>query len=427
LIGTRVKLSNRTLKIAWITRSFLDYRIPVYRELNRLIAGNLHLVYSAEYVPERVQVQARDCLGERAVGMRGEWKFGPEDRGFMANTNFSIRYQPGLTKIIRRIKPTVLVCDGFFKWTLPMLLYRIRHGTPPLVVLYERTAHTERRAQSIRTLYRKFAIRFVDAMSCNGQLCKQYSISLGYPPERITLGHMAADTVGIAQTFESESTQLKAKRIRSQTQTAKGGLLFLYVGRLNKFKGVSELLRAWKVFQSGWNFCSTKLKFGCAQTEANIALIIVGSGPEETALREQATGLGLRNVQFVGSVDYHMVPAYYAAADAFIIPTLEDNWSMVVPEAMACRLPILCSKYNGCWPELVDKERNGWIFNPLDQDDFVGCLEACVAAAGTSARSEEYSTLLQQMGWHSRAILQGHTPTKAAQAILEACHLALSQ
>jgi glycosyltransferase involved in cell wall biosynthesis len=116
-------------------------------------------------------------------------------------------------------------------------------------------------------------------------------------------------------------------------------------------------------------------------------------------------------VAFAGAVDYDALPAYYAAADAFIIPTLEDNWSLVVPEAMACGLPILCSKYNGCWPELVCESINGWIFDPLSTADTVRCLEECFR------REAE----LPSMGRCSLRLLEGHTARDAARAILDAC------
>ncbi len=106
----------------------------------------------------------------------------------------------------------------------------------------------------------------------------------------------------------------------------------------------------------------------------------------------------------------------YAAADAFVIPTLEDNWSLVVPEAMSCGLPILCSKYNGCWPELVHPGRNGWVFDPLDKEDMARCLLACAASGDELGR----------MGLESQRIVADFTPAHAARAIFGACETAMA-
>ena len=40
---------------------------------------------------------------------------------------------------------------------------------------------------------------------------------------------------------------------------------------------------------------------------------------------------------------------------------------------MTCDLPIITSKYNGCWPELIT-DKNGWVFDPLDEEDFINTL-----------------------------------------------------
>jgi len=125
----------------------------------------------------------------------------------------------------------------------------------------------------------------------------------------------------------------------------------------------------------------------------------------------------LTGVRFVGSVDYDNIAQYYAAADIFIMPTLEDNWSLVVPEAMACGLPILCSKYNGCWPELVHDGINGWVFDPLKPDDIMRVLEWCI----------EHSEDLKSMGEKSGQIVARLTPETAAKSILDACNIALAR
>jgi hypothetical protein len=151
------------MSILWVTRSFLDYRIPVFEELGKLASGRLTLVYAGDHVPGRVQEKAQAVLGDRAIATSGEWELGREDREFMANRNVYLRYQPGIGRRIRELQPDVLIGDGFFKWTLPCLLQRKRHGTP-VVVCYERTAHAERGVQWYRRLYRKWALGRIDAM-----------------------------------------------------------------------------------------------------------------------------------------------------------------------------------------------------------------------------------------------------------------------
>lgn len=384
------------LRITYIARSFLDYRIPVLIELDHLCEGHLHFISSDKWTPQRALDRLKISLGARAIYLHGEKSIGV-DMPDEANTTICLPYQPGLLRAIADTRPQVLIGDGFFQWTYAALYHRIFHRIP-LVVCYERWAHTERHAQWYRRIYRKLALHFSDVVCCNGQLCLDYTHGLGKPRELITVGHMAADTRDLQLAAAKVSiTERAAMRAEWHAQ----GIVFLYVGRLITIKGLAQLLKAWSDFER-------------TQKE-RVTLILVGSGPEESTLRRLAKDINLHGVVFAGQYDYNQIHRCYASADVFIIPTLEDNWSLVVPEAMACGLPILTSKYNGCWPELVKEDKNGWVFDPLNPDDIVRCLNDAVNS----------KDILAMKGNESRMIITNHTPQKAAEAIYSSCEMAV--
>jgi glycosyltransferase involved in cell wall biosynthesis len=357
------------------------------------------LLYSAESTPVRVQKKLTETLGERATGLTGEKCIGPKVLTGFANSAVRVVYQPGILTQIANTRPDVVVGEGFFQWTSFVLAYSLWKSMP-LVVCYERTFHTERHAQWYRTAYRRVAMRFISAMACNGRLCAEYTQWLGMPRGRITIGNFTADIEGLSRQADGV-TESQRRQIRQSWDAE--GLVFLYVGQMNARKGVDYLLEAWGMLER--------------VMEGQATLVLVGSGPEEDRLRAQARGLGLKGIRFLGAVDYDELAPYYASADAFVIPTLEDNWSLVVPEAMACGLPILCSKYNGCWPEFAQEGRNGWVFDPLDVQNLFRCLQRCVQAKDR----------LNYMGEESKAIVSDHSPFRAAQSIFKACEIAMDR
>lgn len=387
------------MNVTYVTRSFLDYRIPVLECLHRRLGEGFRIIYSADYVPERCQARLRASIGAAAVGLEGEWRIGPNETAGFANRTLRVVYQPGLLRAIGAGRPDVLVGDGFFQWTSFALAYRLLHRVG-LVVCYERTAHTERAAQGIRVAYRRLALRWVDAMACNGSLSSDYSVSLGMPRERITLGHMVADSHVLA---ERAAATTVAERTALRARWGDPEIALVTVGRLNDRKGVKHLLDAWQLLE--------------ARRPGNWRLVIVGDGPDRGALEAQVRELGLRGVVFAGHMDYDGIAPVYAAADALVIPTLEDNWSLVVPEAMACGLPVLCSVYNGCHPELVHPGVNGWVFDPLDREGSFLALAQVV----------DQRSSLAAMGSASRGIAARFTPETAADAILDACEIAASR
>lgn len=388
------------MRLCWVIRSFLDYRLPVFERLDQLCGNQLTIIFPDTKPPQRVRRRLKELLQERAVELSGEIVFGGGGKsvGF-ANSNWVFPLQPGILRQIERAKPQCLIGDGFGQWTVPCILHRWKRGTP-LTICYERTEHTERHAQPIRKLYRKLAMQQVDAICCNGSLSRAYLTQRGYSNERITTGFMVSDP----RIGADNSIAIEREREEVRSELGVNGLVFLFVGRLIPLKGIREMLQAWSRFS--------------AQVRDDVVLVIAGEGEcrEEVDLfcRQHS---GQNNVKPIGPIDYARMRAYYAAADYLLMPTLEDNWSLVVPEAMSCKKPILCSKYNGCWPELVKNGVNGWVFDPLDPADFVRAL----------ATAYDHREQRQQMGNRSAEIAAEFTPDSAARAIYRACQIAMAR
>ena len=116
----------------------------------------------------------------------------------------------------------------------------------------------------------------------------------------------------------------------------------------------------------------------------------------------------MKSVIFTGNIDYDSIAIFYATADVFVIATLEDNWSLVVPEAMACGLPVACSIFNGCHPELIIPNRNGVTFNPFVPEDIVKSLGSF------------HNVDLKRYGEQSRIIEHSYSPKNVALNIKKA-------
>ena len=381
------------MKITWVTRSFLDYRIPVYAAINTLCNNNLTVIYFTDVVPERCQIKLKVILGNRAIGLTGEMRIGGKKNQPLSSikrNGIRIPIQPGLIKTIKSTKPDIILADGFFQWTYAVLWLKIFNRIPN-IILYEGTEHTERNAGSIRLFYRKFASRFIDTIHCNGGLCVDFLKNiLKIKSGKLALGNMTADTESLKGNCEAFSQE---DRLAFKKELNLQGGVFLFVGRLVPLKGIRYLIEVWE---------ETKPQ--------NSNLLLVGDGPLKIELSEYVIHNKIENVNFVGAVDYDFIYKYFGIADCFIIPTLQDNWSLVVPEAMSCGLPILSSKYNGCWPELVQPS-NGWVFDPLDSDNFTETLEKAL----------ENKDKWKKMGKESLQIVDNFSPEKIAQQIFKSC------
>jgi glycosyltransferase involved in cell wall biosynthesis len=388
------------MRITWVTRSFLDYRIPVFKEIDRLCGNQLTVIYFKDVVPVRCQEKLQKIIGERAIGLSGEVRIGGkkiENQAFANAGGFRIPVRPGLVLKVKSTEPDLILSDGFFQWTYAALLNNALWGTPH-IMCYERTLHTERNVSKSRVLLRKIAAKYIDAICCNGIQTKEYLARFGYPENRLFLGNMAADSKGLQESVKKVTTHQIAK-LRKDYKIK--GLVFLVVGQLIPRKGIMQLLAAWKHF---------------SKNRSAMTLMLVGGGELKKQADDYIIENQLSNIRLIGSVDYSETVSFYAMADIFLIATLEDNWSLVVPEAMACGLPIICSKYNGCWPELV-KSENGWVFDPLNAENFVQTLQ-------TAWNHKEQWKL---MGQESVRIVADYSPEKVAGSIYQACQSVLKE
>jgi len=97
------------------------------------------------------------------------------------------------------------------------------------------------------------------------------------------------------------------------------------------------------------------------RTDPGVTLHIFGQGPQETALRQQATELGIEDtVTFHGFVDQSTLKQHLADARAFVHPSRSESFSLVRLEAMANGCPVVVSDIDGA-DEMVRNGTDGFV------------------------------------------------------------------
>ena len=132
--------------------------------------------------------------------------------------------------------------------------------------------------------------------------------------------------------------------IRRDAHHCKDRLRFLYCGQLIRRKGVDLLLAA---------FCKAAAVF------PKIELVLVGEGPIGTELQSQIPPPIRPRVRFAGFQPVAELPRFFAAADVFVLPSRHDGWGVVVNQAVAAGLPLICSgrRRSGGGPRGRERER----------------------------------------------------------------------
>ena len=273
--------------------------------------------------------------------------------------------------VVRRLLEAERYDVAHFVFSLPtgaMLPFLDLGRTPVVVSLrgsdvpgYDATQRSVEQAHRLlrpvtRWIWRR-ADRVVTASDCLGRLARRTLPTLRYAviPHGVDLARFRP--------------RLRAARPHERFRC-------LAVARLVERKGLDHLLRAVALLERG-----------------RVELEIVGSGPEEPALRALAAELGLVDlVTFTGVLDRAAVAQRYREADLFTLPCLDTAFGGAFAEAMASGLPIVGGAA-GALPELVRDGRNGILVRPGEP----------AAIASAILRLMESPGLRTDMARHNRA------------------------
>ena len=158
---------------------------------------------------------------------------------------------------------------------------------------------------------------------------------------------------------------------------------FLFVGRLERIKGLHTLIDAWREV-------------------TDLDLLVVGGGAEETRLRRQAASNP--RIRFLGTRSQRELGALYVHALAAIVPSVTyETFGMILIESFARKTPVIVRNL-GALPEVVEESGAGFVY-----DDNAGLLGAVRRIASAPALRNDlgergYLTFLRR--WSKEAHLE---------------------
>jgi glycosyltransferase involved in cell wall biosynthesis len=202
----------------------------------------------------------------------------------------------------------------------------------------------------------------------------EYAKKLGFPNNRILFPLYSADISVFNELELSQNRFQKAKDI-------------LFVGRINKVKGLTLLIEAWKQVEN----------------KNGSKLIIVGNGtlldnsflPEDVEIRKFSSQPELLKIS--------------KTCKAFILPSLFEPWGVVIHEFAACGFPLIVTDVCGASSHLVVNNYNGFVIKHND----VNAIKVAITSI-FDLKSDE----LYEMGKNSRELANTINPKLAAAAVL---------
>ncbi|HXB97759.1 MAG TPA: glycosyltransferase [bacterium] len=305
-----------------------------------------------------------------------------------------------LKRSLGRARPEAVAAPGWgFAGALAALDWCLQNRVP--AILMTESQATDHPRSGYKERLKALVVGRYSAALVGGQTSADYATALGMPRERIFAGYDVVDN----RHFTEGAARARADQGLRQAM----GLPPRYWLASNRFvppKNLPMLLKAYARYrgQAG---------------EGAPALVLLGDGPLKPELLALRRSLGLESqVLMPGFAQYQSLPAYYGLASAFVHVSTVEPWGLVINEAMAAGLPVLCSNACGCFPDLLLEGRTGLGFDPRDEDALVGAL-AELGGMDTAA--------LESMGRAGQAHIAGWSPDRFGESMAGAAQAALAQ
>ncbi len=251
-------------------------------------------------------------------------------------------------------------------------------------VLMNESWHGTEKAGFIGRIIKHALVRSFDAALVGGTPQRAYARVYGQKPSKIFLGYDVVDVTYYAR----ESERWRAVPVGDLPVPNLPARYFLNLGRFVPKKNITVLVQAYaRLYQY--------------RPAAGIALVLVGEGSEEETIRQVAVDHNIRvrngfdlphkatdgpEIVFYPFQQVDRTPLFFARCEAFILPSLYEEWGLVVNEAMACGTAVLVSKNVGCVQDLVIEGQNGFQFEPTQVDELAELMRKFVDAPDLARR-----------------------------------------
>lgn len=241
--------------------------------------------------------------------------------------------------LLRHLRPSLLHAHELFSTSTTALTAKRLWGMPVVV-----TPHRGGPLGDVQRLHRKpLGARRMSAFreTVDGWISISQEIDAELAGQEVPRARRFLLPNGVdTRRFAPLETQARA------AQRAALGLpdapIVLFVGRLAREKRVGSLIELWPTIRSA---------------HPDALLLVLGSGPEEAALRA-AAGEG---VLFAGQVG-DVLP-YLQVADLFVLPSAAEGLSVALLEAMSTGLAVVATEVGGAG-DVVRAGETGWLVPP---------------------------------------------------------------
>ena len=336
------------LRVLVYHNSLSPYRLPLFRALSQSPGYQFQFLFPTKVEENR------------------QWKFPDElDANFNVLSARKIRSRHGtlylwmgLQKIVE--KYDLLVLNDHLNMPELALQTNAIFNRVPVIRWIATTRNSLEGMLRVKVKSKAFLNRVADSILVTGREAWDYAFETTNHKENIYVCNNVIDNAIYRRAREvPENKVLELKH-----KFGLKGIVISYCGRLISCKGLDLLLKAAERIAS-------KLSF---------SILLIGDGPLREELENTFKVSNRHRMYITGYTDPADIPIYYSLCDVLVLPSFVDTWGMVVNEAMAAGVPVICSTGAGASRDLIRHGKSGMIFKKGDVDGLTAAMELLLSS-----------------------------------------------
>lgn len=334
-----------------------------YPELNGVANSVYLLKKELEKKGHNVYVITTKTPGAPA-NEKGVFRVPSKACSFVPERRIGLFYHPKIARKIHKMKLDIIHTNTEF--AIGMFGRIMAHELFVPVVhtyhtIYEDYTHyikkyisSEKRAKAFVKMFSKFSVRGAEELIVPTEKVADLMRHYGVKPDI----NVIPTGIDLSR-FEARDSAVQKSKLKASLGIPQSNKVVLYLGRVSDEKNIDEVMGYLNRYMD---------------TNPNVTFLVVGDGPQRTALERQARGLKHRKqILFAGAKPWDEITHYYQIADVFVSGSTSETQGLTYIEALASGLPVVARK-DPCLDGVLFEGKNGYEF--VDEATFVRGMDA---------------------------------------------------
>jgi glycosyltransferase involved in cell wall biosynthesis len=270
------------------------------------------------------------------------------------------------------LQPNVVHFTGPHLWNVPFLRALRRAGIPTVHTLHDLDPHSGTVYGRLLYIWNRMVLRLADHVLVHGACYRQRLLSMGLPPERVTMTPLVHLFLG----FDNVDVARDLARDVVYEPWA------LFFGRLARYKGVDRLLAA------------------CARGDGfkgdGSRLVLAGPGSLAALWMEPLPSHVQVRSRLIGDEESLDL---FRSCGLLVLPYVDATQSALIAAAYFFHKPVVVTRA-GALPEYVQEGHTGWLVEPGDVAGLRACLAEALSDPARLARMGAAGRAQYDAWWH---------------------------